>query len=251
MNDTVLLYEELSLNALPALQTQFFDGWVLRFTRGSGYNRANSVNMLYPSRLKIQDKIEECERCYFKNEQPAVFKITDHSDVEVEWLLEKRGYTVISPTYMMTADLSLEQFNDAVSDNFTFSFSRDDEWSDAYFSLSKYSDDKEIAITKQILDNIKVDTVFGRLVKDGKIIACGLCAVERGYTGLFNVVVDDALRGKGYGTEICTSLLSYVCSKGSHSAYLQVIQENTVALNMYKKLGFESAYSYWYRAKHN
>ena len=54
MKDKILLYEELSLNALPALQTQFYDGWVFRYTSGYGYtNRANSVNLLYPSMLDL------------------------------------------------------------------------------------------------------------------------------------------------------------------------------------------------------
>ena len=35
--------EELSMNALPAMQTQIYDGWVIRFA--DGYTkRANSIN---------------------------------------------------------------------------------------------------------------------------------------------------------------------------------------------------------------
>jgi len=97
-NKTMQLYEELSLNALPALQTQFFDGWVLRFTNGYSYtNRANSVNMIYPATLNIEDKITECEKRYFAQGLPAVFKITDGLDIEIENLLHQKGYTVLSP----------------------------------------------------------------------------------------------------------------------------------------------------------
>ncbi len=34
--------EELSMNALPSLQTILFDGWVIRFANGY-FNRANSM----------------------------------------------------------------------------------------------------------------------------------------------------------------------------------------------------------------
>jgi len=249
MNATVLLYEELSLNALPASQTQFYDGWVLRFTPGSGYNRANSVNMLYPSTLSLQEKITECENRYFKRGQPAVFKITDGSDVEVEELLKRCDYDVVSPTYFMTADLSGAQFTPNASCDCIFKDSIDEEWSDAYFSLSKFTDDNEISVTKQILNSIKVDVVCGKLIKNGSILACGLCVIERGYAGLFNVVVDEQWRGNGYGKEICMSLLSTVKSQGVHTAYLQVLYENDAAAGLYAKLGFKTVYSYWYRTR--
>ena len=43
--EEIRFYEELSLNSHPAIQTNYYDGWLLRF--GNGYTaRANSVNML-------------------------------------------------------------------------------------------------------------------------------------------------------------------------------------------------------------
>ena len=87
MNSTILLYEELSLNAHPALQTQFFDGWVMRFANGYT-NRANSINPLYPSTLDLQIKIAECEKRYFAQGLPAVYRLTDGSDPNIDKTLE-------------------------------------------------------------------------------------------------------------------------------------------------------------------
>ena len=56
-------------------------------------------------------------------------------------------------------------------------------------------------------------------------------------------------RGKGYGTEICESLLSASQRCGVHVAYLQVIRDNIRAVNLYTKLGYKVIYSYWYRVK--
>jgi len=47
--------------------------------------------------------------------------------------------------------------------------------------------------------------------------------------------------------EICRSLLSAAGDKGAHTAYLQVIKENRIAVGMYEKLKFKTLYSYWYR----
>lgn len=49
------ILEELSMNALPALQTILYDGWVIRFADGYS-NRANSVNPIYPSIENVHKK---------------------------------------------------------------------------------------------------------------------------------------------------------------------------------------------------
>ena len=55
----IRLLEELSLSALPALETTFLDGWVLRlsdnFTR-----RANSINPLYPGARPLAESGRDC-----------------------------------------------------------------------------------------------------------------------------------------------------------------------------------------------
>ena len=245
MNDKILLYEELSLNALPALQTQFYDGWVLRYTSGYGYtNRANSVNLLYPSTLDLRMKIIECEKRYFEQGLPTVFKITDGTDSELDKLLEQDDYTVVTPTHLMTADIN--GGNDVSADCLIIN-NIDQKWLDTYFFLSKYTNAKKISIATQIFANIKIDVICGILLKNNEMVACGLCTIERGYAGLFNVVVDETQRGKGYGKEICVSLLSAAQQHGAKMSYLQVVQNNNIALNLYKKLGYKTIYSYWYR----
>jgi len=67
--------------------------------------------------------------------------------------------------------------------------------------------------------------------------------------GLLNVIVYEQFRGKGYGTEICESLLSAAKCLGAHTAYLQVEQANQKAINLYAKLGYKTIYEYWYRVK--
>jgi ribosomal protein S18 acetylase RimI-like enzyme len=146
----------------------------------------------------------------------------------------------------MTADMNS---GNKVSDDCTIANTIDIKWLDTYFLLSKYTDAKRISIATQVFANIKVDVICGLLLKNNEIVACGLCAIERGYVGLFNVVVDEAQRSKGYGKEICVSLLSAAQQHGANMTYLQVVQNNNVAINLYTKLGYKTIYSYWYRVK--
>ena len=247
MTDKILLYEELSLNALPALQTQFYDGWVLRYTSGYGYtNRANSVNILYPSTIDISKKVIECENRYSGQGLPTIFKITDGTDEDFDQFLDKQGYMVVNPTYMMVADIAV---NSTAFDECVLIDCIDDEWLNDYFTLSKYTEPQKLSIARQVFANIKVAVRCCRIIKGESTVACGLCVIERGYAGLFNIVVDEAHRGKGYGQRICESLILAAKSIGAHTSYLQVVHDNHIAVKLYKKLGYSILYSYWYRVK--
>ena len=245
MADKILLYEELSLNAHPSLETQVYDGWILRFANGYT-NRANSVNPLYSSSIDPRIKIDECEKRYFALGLPAVYKMTDGSDPSIDKILDGRGYAAVTPTYVMDMDLRDKEFSfgDCVVTS-----RADREWLNSYFAFSRYTDSVKIETAGRILESVKNTIICGRVVKDGRSAACGSAVIERGYMALLNVVVNEPLRGKGYGREICESLLSEAKRLGAHTAYLQVVKDNGAAVNLYMKLGYKILYSYWYRVK--
>jgi ribosomal protein S18 acetylase RimI-like enzyme len=245
MKNKVLLYEELSLNSHPALQTQLYDGWVLRYANGYT-NRANSVSPLYQSTLDLHKKIDECETRYFAQKLPSVFKLTDFSDPDIEKILDEKGYTIVTPTFVMEMDLHSSEFS--IGDCVTTSYA-DENWLNTYYSFSNYTDNVKIETAKQILENVKSPMICGRIEKNNVPVACGSAVIERGYTALLNIVVEESQRGKGYGRELCESLLAASKKLGAHTAYLQVVQDNLTAVNLYEKLGYKTVYSYWYRVK--
>lgn len=242
----VLMYEELSLNEHPALQTQFYDGWVLRFANGYT-KRANSINPLYPSAIDLQTKIAECEKRYSTYNLPTIYKLTDVTDPNLDRLLAEQGYAVTDDSsYVMGMDL---QNKDFTMGDCELTYCIDDTWLDLYFSLSEYTDKVKMITARQILENTKNTIIFGRMIKFGVSVAFGVAVIECGFTGLVNIVVDKANRGKGYGLELCESLLSAAKKFDSHTAYLQVVQNNNAAVNLYKKIGYKILYPYWYRVK--
>jgi hypothetical protein len=51
------------MNALPAIQTNVYDGWILRFA--AGYTkRTNSINPIYSSNVDLNSKIENAEQMW-------------------------------------------------------------------------------------------------------------------------------------------------------------------------------------------
>lgn len=244
-NNLIRYLEELSLNAHPSLQTQHYDGWVLRFANGYT-SRANSVNPLYPSVIALNEKVEECEKRYFSHGLPCVFKVTEDNVQMLDEMLQDRGYEVVTPTDVMIADLTDKQFN--VSDSI-MTERVTEEWLNTYLTLEKYTDPVTCETVAQICRSIQNDTLYCYIKRDEKNIACASAVMENGYVYIANVIVDETYRGNGYGRQLCESLLSQAKNKGAHTAYLQVVQGNEIATNLYKTLGYEKMYSYWYRRK--
>ena len=240
-------FEELSMNAHPSLTTQLYDGWVLRFANGYT-KRANSISPIYHSGLPPLEKIEHCEKLCFSKNFPAVFKLTHAFSDELDKILEDKEYKLVEPTNVMT--MSLDGFKYGSSD-FTVKNYADEEWLNSYFSFGNYTEEIKRETAKQIINSVQNTKFCGLIVKHGKIVACGSCVIERGYAALLNIIVDEAQRGKGYGYEICASLLGEAVRHGAVNTYLQVVQANTKAVNLYTKLGYKKLYEYWYRVKNN
>ena len=72
--ELVTTLEEAALNGLPALQTEFYDGWIVRMAEGYS-RRANCVVPLYESTTPLQEKLAHCEAAYARASLPCLFKI--------------------------------------------------------------------------------------------------------------------------------------------------------------------------------
>ena len=244
MKQIIRLYEQMSFNAHPSFDYQFYDGWLLRFAEGYS-KRANSVNMLYPSTIDLEKKIDECERRYVAAHLASVFKIIKGEHTQIDSILERRGYEIATPTDLEI--LPLEKTNFTERDCLWFD-EPDKDWLDFWTTFEKYNQYvKKTAI--RVIQKIQNKALYVELIKDGKCVGCASSVMENGYAIIGNVVVDEKHRGKGYGRILCESLLSLLKKKGIHTAYLQVVQTNTPAVKLYASLGFKKIYSYWYRVK--
>ena len=239
------LYEELSMNAHPSLKTQHYDGWVLRFSNGYT-NRANSVNPIYPGFIPTPEKVISCEEKYTREGLPVVFKLTDASSTELDAYLHKHGYEKKTPTNLFTANTFPSHKSTRLV---TVREHIDSAWQDHFFQLNGLTDIDKIKTASAMMENIQSTTLCAQIETDGNVVACGLCVVERGYAGLYDIVVDSAYRQKGFGYDLCSTLLSESTRYGAKSAYLQVVAANTPAIALYEKLGFQQLYQYWYRVK--
>ncbi|WP_066503297.1 GNAT family N-acetyltransferase [Abyssisolibacter fermentans] len=242
----VKFIEELSMNALPALNTIFYDGWIIRISKDYSSKRASSVYAMYPSIEDIKTKITRCENIYTKQDKKVVFKISeDDVSLELDRILEEKGYNKEAVTCVMDMDLD---DNYAYDENIKIEKTMYNGWLDNFIQLSKKSKTEYSAI-KKLYENLVLPVICVSIFKDARCIATGLGIIERGYVGIFNVYVSEDNRRKGLATEIMMAILNQAKKNGVEKSYLQVVRDNVPAKKLYEQLGYNHIYNYWYRIR--
>jgi ribosomal protein S18 acetylase RimI-like enzyme len=239
-------FEEISMSAWPALQTLLYDGWVLRFA--DGYTRrANSINPIYSSTIDVDEKIKYCHKLYDAKKLRAIFKITrEVYPTDLDRILETNGFACEAETSVQIIDFCrIDTRKDSLIET---SRAVDDRWLDSFFRMSKmeiwYKD-----TLRSMLENIIQPRCLASIQDGDSIVACGLGVMDERTVGLFDIVVDEDFRGKGFGRRVLDGILYWAKTNGAETAYLQVMVDNKNALALYQKLGFKELYRYWYRVK--
>ncbi len=239
--------EETSLNAWPSLKQILYDGWILRFAHGYS-RRNNSVNAFYPGNLSAGGKIKRCEDIYRARGLPPTFRITPFVEpANLDTLLAELGYQKVSPTSVQVVDLAGVSSTGLTADAHRWETPAE-EWVDACIRINEIAPVKHDPF-REILAHIPCDACFMVLQNGAEIVACGLGVLDGPCLGLFDIVIAANQRGKGLGTQLVSSLFSWAKQHNGSHAYLQVVADNTPALNLYAKLGFREIYRYWYRVK--
>ncbi|XID90184.1 GNAT family N-acetyltransferase [Paenibacillaceae bacterium WGS1546] len=238
--------EEISLNQWPALSTMLYDGWLLRFA--DGYTkRANSISPIYESKLALSRKIEACERIYAERELNAIYKITPFAKPEeLDRALADRGYARVDESIVQT--LPLDRLRPPEIATVTIDEEPHSEWLYHYCAMSRVEDGKK-PVMQRVLNASQAKKAYISLHQDGRIVSCGLGAIERGVIGLYDIVTDEAYRNRGFAEQMILNLLRWGKINGASKSCLAVVANNAPAIRLYAKLGYSEAYRYWYRVK--
>ncbi len=245
MNDHSLIIslESRLINAWPSFDYGAYDGWILRLADGYS-KRANSATPFVPG-ADLDDALIDTMVARFldANVRPT-FRLNGLEAPEADSRLEMRGFREIEPTCVLTAPI---RDGDCVVDPEVRLEPRvSKRW--VREAAQSYGGDKaDDATLMKIVSRIHQKTTFATLSLDEQPVAWGLGVVERGYVGLYDIVVSPDLRGIGLGRRVVASLIAWGCGEGAHTAYLQVREENEIARSLYGALGFGTAYRYTHR----
>lgn len=239
--------EDLSLNAWPSHQMELYDGWILRFSHFYTH-RTNSVEQFGASSLPWREKIPYCEEMYKRWGTPTIFKISPLVSKDFDYMLENRNYEIQHTTDVMVLDLE-EAILDAPTDSVLVSKSIGREWIDSLLALNGTTNPIHKMIVPTMYNAIAKDTICVSIQSQGTIIGTGLGILDREYVGVYAIYVREDFRRKGFARAICTRILKEGIKKGAKKAYLQVVDGNDRAIELYQSLGFKYFYTYWFRVR--
>ena len=246
----VLHFEELTLNTAPATQQFFYDGWVLRASGGDS-RRSNSVTQLYPSSmpLPLPEKVAACEAWYAKRGQQAMFRIADAlSPPGLDALLDARGYVREINTVVMTMPLHEFANTAALKPGMRLIVrSIADGIGDVHRLKGSSNGVVVHDIERQQL--WQGAQIFLSLRSINGLLCCGMARIENGHACIFSLRTAPSELGKGHAKLLVAHLLAWGREQGAHTGFLQVDENNTPAIAVYRRFGFTPRYPYWQRVK--
>jgi GNAT superfamily N-acetyltransferase len=233
--------EERACNAWPALQTVVMDGWLVRFSEGYT-KRANSACALAPGAAPLERIGPAIEALYGRAGLPAIFRLTPLATAADAAWLAARGYRPIERTHIMTASANSPS---GVDPAIRLSSTAGPDWLAGFAAGNRYGPAVRPTLEK-MLAAIRPEAAFAVLEENGKASAYGLCVIERGIAGLFDILVDEAARRRGLGRRVVSSLMAHAAARGAGEIYLQVMETNEAARRLYAELGLSELYAYEY-----
>ncbi len=90
------------------------------------------------------------------------------------------------------------------------------------------------------------DSQFASAVVDGVVVACGAVSLSQGWAGVHGMRTLGAWRGRGLAAALVRRMAQQAQAAGVVRVFLQVDAGNTGAQSLYRRLGFETAWTYAY-----
>jgi GNAT superfamily N-acetyltransferase len=212
-----------------------YDGWQLRYADGFS-RRANSVYPAERSEIPLAEKIEFCKKWYRERHHDLIVRQNPATESGLDDVLTNEGFSLEAVTDVMVGDLGNGRGEVPVESAPSSAWwnTTADLWG---FDAATHSG------WAAIID--RIDQPAGFACVGGQ--AAGFAVAVGPWVGLFEIIVAKSRRGTGLGRAVTNSLLDWGSAVGAQRAYLQVLGDNRNAIGFYRTLGFDRAYSYWYR----
>jgi ribosomal protein S18 acetylase RimI-like enzyme len=248
-------FQEILMNSWPALHYYFLNGWILRFTNGVT-SRANSVIPLnYTGNLDTLDQdIEFVHKAYSTYNLPAIFTIPEYSEpINLEIKLYEHGYQQSGcVTYSMITPVQ-QLKNEEINKKFTYLIltERVNKYSNFLANFSHRNLEAQ-KVLDALSNRITIPQKRFIIAEYGNKVVGALTGIlePHGFLYIVDVLVHPDFRRLKIATSMFFSIINqWSLPNGIKTVWLQVETENLGAMNLYSKLGFKKAYSYYYLEK--
>ena len=237
--------ERATLLAWPALDEVVDGALVARF--GRGYTkRANSIYSTDPADgSDLSRRIETLSGQYRARGLRPIVRVTPLAAPSLTTTLDQMNWDRHEQSLVLAMDLP-RRMRPVPARTALFA-PTDPDWLAIQSQLSGYDPDTG-AVLAAILGRLAVPA-RGLVVydEDGAPAGAALAVNSQGIAVFLNVVVDPDRRGRGFGRAVMLAALNWTAQSGASHAAIQVLADNSVALGLYRSLGFADQYDYHYR----
>ncbi|OZF31367.1 GNAT family N-acetyltransferase [Rhodococcus sp. 14-2496-1d] len=238
--------EAAAADGWPGVEREWIDGWQLRF--GHGFTgRANSAVPLEPGASTTPETLARITARYAARGLPPTLALPDRLGTP------PAGWSTYNESAVMAADISdlvLREGDSAI----TVTSEPSRQWLDRLY----YQGRAAPAGAAEVVSAVRGGTLgFGMIgPRSSSAAAVGRAAVTtapdgRCWVGLTSLWVSPEHRRNGLGTLMCGELVRWGRERGATHAYLQVADENTRAVALYRDLGFADHHRYRYARPEN
>ena len=243
--DEINELELIAHNAWFAQERMRLGGWLLRADHGIT-RRANSVLPLGPPGMDLSTAIDFAVEFFTSRDLIPRFQVSEASlPSKLDAILADRGFSKVFHVEVWTSEISsLLKLDPSHHTEYLDELS--EEWIDTYLQASGYAP-SSMNTRRGILERTDQPRVYVLARGDNSVDAVGFGVVEGKWLGIFNIGTRPDRRRTGAALSINNALGLWGEKQGAKRVYLQVETNNTAAKNLYTKLGFSHAYTYWYR----
>lgn len=239
--------EQLAAGGWPPRESERLGAWRLRANDGVT-TRGNSVLAAGP--FPAGDWLETVESFYRQRGLPPCFHVSDSSPAELDGLLAAAGYVVSMNCLMLAASCRevLRRSAAYARAGVVFAAVPDERWMDEFMRMEGFAEARRPGYVS-IFTAMPAPKAFATIYDEGAPMGVATAVVEAGWAGISNVVVDPRHRRKGAAGRMLHALAAWSADAGADGMYLQVLENNAPALELYGKLGFSVVSRYHYRVR--
>lgn len=261
--DLVRRLERFSLRALPASETWELPGWRCLADSGGYVGRVNSATPV-PSLADEPAALSEVATSYRQRGLPPKIRWTPEAAATIEAQLNRAGWLSHGEVLVMTRALASQPplpHQEFAAGSLPAGLELEvaalptDSWERLYRSgygaaegAARARLARQAPAPRGFADaRLPAGAGPNAAAATGPLTAgVGLGLTGNGLLGLFDIMVAPALRRRGVATALLTALSDWGRVNGAELAFLQVAADNRPAVELYRRLGFETAYSYVY-----
>lgn len=236
--------ERATLAAVSPEAVEELEGWLLPYDGGT-VSRAHSAVPLCHAAFDI-GMVEQIEARYQARGLRAVFRLANKTCFDgLRQELARRGYQAGKPVLVQVATAKAMRETSSATPAETAD-TPDAAW--AALFLAEGFDPVDGASRVKALSRAH-GSVYASVRENGTTVAAGAGAFSHGWASVHGMRTDQAFRGRGLAGRVLAGIADVALRRSIARVFLQVEDVNAPALALYRRAGFETAWSYDYWRK--